>query len=232
MPPRLRAVLFDAHGTLLVTARPVGETYADCAGRQDVRIPAWRWTDALARVLAGAEPMAFPELAPEAIPAREREWWRQRVRETVRAADSQARFPDFEAFFAALWEHFARADAWRPLPGAREALAALRERGLRTAVASNFDGRLPGILAGLEIAPLLDAVLLPAQLGTAKPDARFFERALARVGAAAAEAVYVGDDAARDLAAARAAGLRAVGVDELATLAELPARLAALETVP
>ena len=79
--------------------------------------------------------------------------------------------------------------------------------------------RLPGVLAGLGLAELLGVAMLPAEARVAKPDARIFALALARLGVDAAFAAYVGDDAARDLAGARAAGLAAVDATGLATLA-------------
>jgi putative hydrolase of the HAD superfamily len=73
---------------------------------------------------------------------------------------------------------------------------------------SNFDHRLPAVLAELALAPLLDTVVLPADAGAAKPDARIFQLALARLHVAPGEALYIGDDADDDLAGASAAGLR------------------------
>jgi len=238
---RLRAVLFDAAGTLIEPAEPVGETYARVFAGHGARIPAWRLEDAFARVMRGAPPLAFPGEPPARVPDLERRWWRDRVRETLRAADSEARLADPDAAFEELFARFARPEAWRLRPGAREALASLRAAGLATAVVSNFDGRLPGILEGLGLgvgarpgsgaAPprLLDAVVLPADAGCAKPDPRIFHRALARLGGIEpAAALHVGDDPERDLAGARRAGLRAFDVGRVATLAELPRHLAGL----
>ncbi len=219
-------MLFDAAGTLIETAEPVGESYARLARRSGVDLPAWRLEDAFRRVLRGAPPMAFPGAAPEALSDLERDWWRRLVRATFLAADGTARFADFEAFFAELFAHFARPQSWRALPGSAEVLAALRGRGLATGVVSNFDQRLPAILEGLGLAALLDCVVLPGEVGVAKPDPAIFARALARLGVRAEAAVFVGDRADEDLAGARAAGLRAIDVGDLATLAELPARLA------
>jgi putative hydrolase of the HAD superfamily len=224
----LRAVLFDAAGTLIRTAEPVGETYAREARARGVELPAWRLEDAFERVLRRAPPMVFPEAPPSRIPVLERQWWRRRVRETLRAADSTVRFADFDAWFEALYRHFARPEAWRDAPGAAEALAALRKRGLATAVVSNFDHRLEPILEGLGLRAQLDAVVRPADAGAVKPDPRIFRRALEHLGTRASEAVYVGDDAEHDVAGARAAGLRAIDVAELATLADLPERLDSL----
>jgi putative hydrolase of the HAD superfamily len=222
---KLRAALFDAAGTLVATARPVGEVYSELAREHGVALSAARLGDAFRRILAQAPPLAFPEASAEEIPRLERAWWSRVVRATFLAADGTARFADFEAFFAGLWAHYAAPDAWRARPGAHEALRALRARGLATGVVSNFDGRLPGILAGLDLAELLDVVMLPGEARAAKPDPRIFALALARLGVAARDAVFVGDDPARDLAAARAAGLAAVDAGGLATLANLPALL-------
>lgn len=225
----IRAVLLDAVGTLVALREPVGETYARVAAAHGVRVAPWRVGDAFRRVLAAAPPAVFPDAPAEDRPTRERAWWHALVRSTFLAADSAQRFADFDACFDALWRLFASPAAWAARPGAAEALAGLRRGGRRTAVVSNFDGRLPALLEALGLLGALDAVVLPAQIGAAKPDPRIFEAALRRLGARAGEAVFVGDDHERDLAGARAAGLTAVDVASLATLAELPARIDALE---
>jgi putative hydrolase of the HAD superfamily len=228
----VRAVLLDAAGTLLRPRERVGETYSRLARRHGVAVSAERLEEAFRRVLRAAPAMAFPDAPPEAVPALERAWWRERVRATFRAADQMAVFADFESFFAELFEHYARPAAWEAAPGAAEALARLSARGLRLAVLSDFDLRLPRLLEGLGLARHLEAVVLPAATRVAKPSAGAFRSALERLDVAASEAAYVGDDPERDLAAARAAGLRAVDVRALATLAELPDAIAALEDPP
>jgi putative hydrolase of the HAD superfamily len=225
-----RAVLFDAAGTLIATARPVGEVYAERAREHGVSISAARLDDAFRRILAQAPALLFPDAPADRIAQLEQGWWRSVVRSTFLAADGTARFRDFDGFFAALYAHYASAAAWRLLPGAREALRRLRAGGAATGVVSNFDGRLPGILAALGIAELLDVVMLPAQARAAKPDPRIFALALARVGVPPEAACFVGDDRERDLAGARAAGLSAIDVAGLATLEALPALLLAKET--
>lgn len=227
--PRLRAVLFDAAGTLLEPREPVGETYARAAGRHGVRLPAWRIEDAFARVLRSAPARVFPGVPLDEAARRERAAWREIVRDTFRAADQSARFPDldhFDACFGELWDHYARPEAWRARQGTGAALDELERRGLALGVVSNLDQRLPGILAGLGLAKHLRAIVLPARAGAAKPDPRIFALALAELGVAAHETVFVGDDAARDLDGARAAGLLACDATRLASLRELPDHLA------
>ncbi len=216
---RLRAVLFDAVGTLIELREPVGETYARQARAHGAAFPAARLDDAFARAFRESTPMLFPDADAEAVPELERDWWRRLVRETFRSADPRSAFPGFDACFDALWRHFSGPGAWRPRAGARELLAALRARGLATAVVSNFDRRLPELLRALGLEP--DSVVLPSDAGAAKPDLRIFQVALERLRVPAAAALYVGDHPQHDVAAARLAGLRAMDVAGLANLGEL-----------
>ena len=228
----LRGVLFDATGTLVELREPVGETYARIAARHGVCLPAWRIEDAFARVLRSAPARVFPGASLAEAARRERAAWREIVRATFRAADQTARFAaqrahdSFDACFDALWEHYARPGAWCAREVAEAALDELTRRGLVLGVVSNFDQRLPDVLAGLGLAGRLCAIVLPAHAGAAKPDPRIFAHALAALGLAARDAVYVGDDPEHDFQGARAAGLRALDVRRLASLRELPDRIA------
>jgi len=237
----LRAVLFDAVGTLFEVREAVGETYARAAATHGVVLPAWRIDDAFRRVLGRAEPMVFPDVPEAEIPAREKRWWRATVRATFLAADSTslARFDDFDALFETLWQHYASADAWQLRPGARDAVSRIARSGFGTGVVSNFDHRLDDVLEGLGIAREFSVVSIPSRTRLAKPDPGVFQFALAQLGARADEAAYVGHDPAIDARAARAAGLHYLDVDEPAGdapdpnahgpgLATLPARIAAL----
>jgi putative hydrolase of the HAD superfamily len=229
----VRAVLFDAAGTLIALREPVGETYARVARQYGVGISAWRLGEAFGRILRRTPPLVAHGSEAE-IAHQERAWWRRVVRGTFRAADSAEaeRFEDFEACFDALFRRFAEADSWRATEGAHAALRALRAAGAATGVVSNFDHRLRPILRDLGLLDWLDVVVLPSDAGAAKPDPAIFRVALDRLGTDAAAAAFVGDDPDEDLAAARRCGLRAIDVGQLATLAELPARLATPDTPP
>ena len=228
-PARVGAVLFDATGTLLLFRESVGETYRRFARDFGVDLPATRIAEAFGRTFVHADPMVFPSEPAERRRGLERRWWWRQVRSTFRAADSTARFTDFEAYFDRLWSHYASGAAWRLAPGARHALDALGSRGVRTGVVSNFDHRLPNILQDLEIIDYFDCVTIPSEAGAAKPDRRIFDLALARLGELSGAAVYVGDRAVEDVAGARGAGLLPIPVASLATLADLPGRIDALE---
>lgn len=61
--------------------------------------------------------------------------------------------------------------------------------------------------AASPILPHFKAVVISEEVGIAKPDPRIFAPALAAVGVAAADVLYVGDSVTSDMAAARNAGM-------------------------
>ena len=68
-------------------------------------------------------------------------------------------------------------------------------------------------LAGTTLARHFSAIVISCEAGVAKPDPRIFRLALARIDASAAESVVIGDSLARDVAGAKAAGMRAIWID-------------------
>jgi putative hydrolase of the HAD superfamily len=94
------------------------------------------------------------------------------------------------------------------------ALAALRATGLRLTVVSNANGTLCAHLERLGLARWFDCMLDSNDLGVEKPDPRLFEIALERSVAQRDQTIHVGDLYHVDVVGARAAGLRAVLLDE------------------
>ena len=79
MPPglsRIAAVTFDAAGTLIEVAEPVGETYARIAARYGLRSDAGTIERRFRAAFAAAPPLAFPGADPQSLGERERGWWR------------------------------------------------------------------------------------------------------------------------------------------------------------
>ena len=121
---------------------------------------------------------------------------------------------------------------FRAYPEVPGVLARLRAGGARLAVVSNWDVSLHDVLERTALRPLVDAVVISAELGVAKPDPAIFRAALDRLGAGPDGALHVGDSLEDDVAGARAAGLEAVlvarngarapeGVRAVRSLAEL-----------
>lgn len=99
--------------------------------------------------------------------------------------------------------------------GTPAALARLREAGFRMGVVSNSDGRAEEALAAAGLRTYFEVVVDSQLVGVEKPDPRIFHLALASMGVAAADAMYVGDIYEVDVVGARRAGMSVVLVDPL-----------------
>lgn len=98
------------------------------------------------------------------------------------------------------------------------ALELLRSQGYRTAVVSNSPWGSPAALwrkelKRLGIAGRVDAVVLCGDVGWRKPSRRIFDHARKRLGVAAEQCAFVGDDLEWDVAGSAAAGMRPVLID-------------------
>ena len=109
-------------------------------------------------------------------------------------------------FYGELQEH------GHPLPGARELISSLKERGYEVwFVTSAKDEELEHHMRELEAEDSVDGVVNSSAVENPKPAPDIFEEALRRAGATADETVAVGD-ALWDVEAARDAGIRTVAV--------------------
>jgi putative hydrolase of the HAD superfamily len=194
-----RAVCLDAYGTLFLLTPRIGPRVAAFTGVD--RADASRAVEDAAREVDWAIDWSEPPHA--------RETWRA----FFEAVALRLAVPNPQALVAAFESVPFDPSAYAAFPDSRPALRALRERGLRLGVVSNGDRAVEAILERLELRPLLDDVVVSAEVGVGKPDPAIFEHALERLGVPAGAALYAGDDAALDVAAAEAAGLSGVLVD-------------------
>ena len=102
-------------------------------------------------------------------------------------------------------------DERRPLPGAKEILAELRERQITHGIATS--GRRPGIDASLEVLEVPDdmVVVERGDVARAKPEPDLFVECASRLGVEP-EDCYVIGDAVWDLLAARRARMLSIGL--------------------
>jgi len=226
-----RGLLLDAMGTLIGLRTSVGATYAELAARHGLTVDAAAIDRHFPRIYRQAPPLAFPDLASPALdsPALEEAeigWWSARIAEVLAAAGAEGvgmgmgmglgegegvEFQPLPELGRALFLRFAQADLWRVFDDVPAHLEGWHRRGLRLAVVSNFDSRLPGLLDSLGLGQWLEAVVVSSAVGAAKPDPRPYQQALARLNLTAAEVWHVGDSP-EDGAGAHAAGIRWVKV--------------------
>lgn len=104
------------------------------------------------------------------------------------------------------------------LPGAHEALLAVRAAGLKVALASASKNG-PMILERLEVAGLFDTIVDPSLLKNGKPDPEIFLTAAKQLGLAPHACIGV-EDAISGIEAIKSAGMFAVGIGDANVLAQ------------
>jgi putative hydrolase of the HAD superfamily len=87
-------------------------------------------------------------------------------------------------------------------------LASLHSRGFTLGVVSNGCGNVRVLCDELGYSPYLAAVIDSRHAGVSKPDPAIYQLAMARLGVPAATIMMVGDSFERDIAPARAVGMR------------------------
>lgn len=207
----IKAAFFDAAGTLFEAREPIGRTYARIARKFGLDAHEDAVDASFRRAFGQAPGLAFgPGHGREELRRLEREWWRQRVSETFAPL---GKFPDFDAYFDALFAYFADPGHWIADVEAVPLLQRLKIDGLKLGVISNFDYRLYRILDGLDLTRYFDSITISSEAGYAKPRREVYDAALARAGFTARDAMHVGDSEHLDFAPASALGMAAVLVD-------------------
>ena len=199
----IKAIFFDAVGTLFRLTKTVGDHYA-YVGREV-------GLDLDAQNLERAFHTAWKRMPQRAAIDGPREdddkgWWRGLVYLVLdQVAPSLSEF-DRDNFFEIAYQHFAEAGVWELYPEVPGILEQLQPH-FQLAVVSNFDGRLRLILQHLDISKFFPNVFVSSELGADKPDSEIYRRALMLMKLKPDEALHVGDDPKRDWEAASAAGL-------------------------
>lgn len=200
----LDLVIFDADGVLFDSTESNTAYYNSIFGL--IGEPPMNPGEERAGVFMSA-PQVF-ELRAAGDPARI-----ARMREAARTMDST---PFFELL--------------RPYPELRAFLLELK-LVYRVGLATNRSATIPAIIDFLGLTGIFDAVASARDKVRPKPAPDIVQLCLTRIGVTAERAVYVGDSAT-DRIAAEAAGTHFIGVGEraphlhqIASLAELPAKL-------
>ena len=201
---RPEALLLDAMGTLINLRQPLGSTYAEAAADHGLQVEPAAIESAFAAAYAGAPPLAFPGLGGGALRAAEIAWWGARIDAVLQATIGR---PGPVALHHQLFEAYADPALWRVYDDVPAILERWSDAGIRLAVVSNFDSRLPSLLEGLGLAAWIGPVVVSSSAGAAKPSPQPFQVALEELGMTAERVWHVGDSP-EDEAGARAAGLR------------------------
>lgn len=206
----IRAVLFDAGGTLIHMDGARTAAAADLPYREDV--------------FARAYDAAVTEIRRWVV-ANPRSTDNERMPRFLAALLGGLGVPEDarrEAARGIVAEHL-RANLWsRGDEDAPATLAALRDRGYRLAVVSNADGRVRALLTEAGLASHFEFVVDSAEAGFEKPDPRIFHSATARLDLPPSSCAYVGDIYEIDILGARGAGLEAILIGNCEAPADVP----------
>jgi len=190
----VRAVLFDAVGTLIYSDPPVAEVYynAGCANGSALSIAEIkkRFGRALARHF----------IAEQTDEASERCRWSRVVAEVFSDID------DTNSLFEQLWHHFSDHRHWTVYDDIHDTWHQLEARGMPVAIASNFDRRLLGIASHLTPLDRAQSIFFSAQLGYTKPHRQFFRSIERALQLRPDQLLLVGDDPINDHWGATQAG--------------------------
>jgi len=165
----IKAILFDAAGTLFYLTKTVGDHYA-YVGRQV-------GLDLDAQQLERAFHAAWQQMSRRAPIDGPREnddkgWWRELVGRVFDQIAPSLSELDRDNFFEVAYEHFAEAGVWELYPEVPEVLEQLRPR-FQLALISNFDGRLRFILQHLGICNYFSYTFISSELALTNPIRRF-----------------------------------------------------------
>jgi putative hydrolase of the HAD superfamily len=208
-PAVIKAISFDAVGTLFYLTKTVGDHYALVGREVGLQLDAQKLDSAF---LSAWNKM--PRRAAIAGPRDDDDkgWWRELVELIFAGVAPGISELDRDNFFEVAYEHFAEAGVWQLYPDVLEVLEKIKPR-FQLAVVSNFDGRLRMILEQLGASKFFSHIFVSSEIGADKPDPEIFRRAIKFMNLRADEVLHVGDDAERDWRAAEQAGLSVFRLD-------------------
>jgi len=197
------AVFFDVDFTLIYPGPTFrGEGYRDFCARHDMAIDPDRFDDAvaLAAPLLDAGDAAFD---PEIFVA-----YTRHIIEHM-----GGRGPAVDAAAREIYREWAACRHFELYDEVPEVLRGLARAGIRIGLISNTQRCLTSFQWHFELNGLISATVSSFEHGFMKPHPSIFSAALARIGAAAGDAVMVGDSLRQDVEGALNAGMRAVLID-------------------
>jgi putative hydrolase of the HAD superfamily len=193
----IEAVTFDVGGTLIVPHPSVGHIYSRVAAAH-----------------------AFSRISPAVLNRRFSRAWRGLRSFNHRRAQWSALvdktfggllgLPPSQTFFPQLHKIFAQPSAWRVFEDVLPTLHALRSRGIKLGIISNWDERLRPLLRRLWVVDRFETVTISCEAGAGKPAASIFRTAANELGLEPSRILHVGDSFEMDVAGAQAAGFQAL----------------------
>ena len=200
IPPSIKAVSFDAGGTLFRPSPSAGHVYALAARRHG-------WGD----------------LCPDELNSRFAQVWKEKrdfeytrtdwASLVSRVFDGLVDQPDDAGFFDELYHLFAQAEHWKVFPDVHLTIEALQQLGFKLLIISNWDDRLHAMLNSMGLAACFETVVVSLEAGATKPAPEIFSLAARRMNLAPEEILHIGDSQLEDIDGAIQAGMHALRIE-------------------
>jgi len=204
----IRVISFDVGFTLIFTEPPVGRVYADIAGRfgycldgdevQKRFITTWKTQSTHAQK---------KKIAAFAGDDSSYRWWKDIF---TAAVGNEVKPKDLDEMFHLCFHEYARSIYWRLFPDVLPALTALRARGFRLVILSNWDSRLLQTLKELKLNVYFENIYISSLIGHTKPDPAAFQHVIDDMNIPGPALLHVGDTWGEDIMGALSAGIDAV----------------------
>jgi putative hydrolase of the HAD superfamily len=220
----IKGIFFDAGNTLLSVYPSVGSIYAQAAEAFGLNVTHDAIEESFKELWTQTAPLVSNE-GHRLTYEKEKDWWKYLVREVFR---EHLHLMDFDQFFDYLYQRFAETDCWRLYEDVPVVLDELKQRGLKLAIISNWDSRLPALCDQLGISPFFEALVVSALVGYEKPHPTIFQIALEQTGLTPEEVLYIGDDPYLDYQAARKIGIHSLHLDRFDRFPDHPDRIVSL----
>lgn len=217
-PQAIQAVFFDVGFTLLEQSPSIPIIVREVMARRGTPVP----LECLQRNLPHAE-MKFGQFSREAPQTwgdeREiAEIWRRYFAELLRPCYGAAGEQALAAAAADVQQEFELASSYALYPDVEQTLVALKERGIKLGVVSDWGIALGLIMRSFGLTEYFDFAVISATARRAKPDPELYHLALDRANVIADYALHVGDSYVRDALGARAVGITPVLIDRMRML--------------
>jgi putative hydrolase of the HAD superfamily len=208
-PRLIEAVSFDINGTLIHSPR-LGTIYSEVLSRHGLEVEADRLEAAVHLVWAEFDCAARPGADRfSSNHGGARDFWSRFADRVCIHLDlgRPSRFAKAELF-----ERFCQAEAWEIFDEVVAVLNRLDEAGVRLAVLSNWDERLPKLLTNLGLIGYFESVVFSSQVGVEKPFPEIFSCLLDSLDLPPEAVLHVGDREREDIEGAIGVGMQAVRI--------------------
>lgn len=219
IPTAVRGVIFDAVGTILRPAPPFPVIYQAAARRFGVELDQAAIFAKFVTAFGASDEHDRTVLGYRDSEQRERDRWHAIVSSV---------FSDFVAghaldtLFEELFAHYGRPESWQLYVDVPACWRALRQRGYRVGIGSNYDSRLQTVVDGQPPLNENDGLFISSLVGYRKPAREFYQAIATAWQLRPEQLLMVGDDWLNDYEGALDAGWHSLFLDRDSKQPELP----------